>query len=218
MKLLSYSLPEAQTSHCATCAKQNVYYRYALATKLQVIEMDLVVPPSVFLHNLEMITGSLGFEWATLPLVVYIQDGSNFTWKPIYPTVADAVLFPMLVEENEIVLMEPEYRAIGQRALTAYRTMADQCARHTDKRQDAAHEKMRLIEDTVTGNADMETLLALRYKQNESIKVCAFALHTANRTINRKLLEMAVHVGQTLHANLTPAALHELLDIADRLR
>ena len=218
MKLLSYSPPEAQTSHCHACAKQIRHHRYALATKFQVIEMELTVPPSAFLHNLELITGSLGFEWATLPLVVYVQEGSNFTWKPIYPTVADAVLFPMLVEENEIALTEPEYRAFGQRALTAYRTMADQCARHKDKQQNAVQEKMRLIEHTVADNADMETLLALRYKQNESIKVCAFALHTANRTINRKLLEMAVHVGQTLHANLTPAALHELLDIADRLR
>jgi hypothetical protein len=198
--------------------KQIFRHRYALATKFQIIEMELTVPPSVFLRNLELITGSLGFEWATLPLVVYIQDDSNFTWKPIYPTVADAVLFPMLVEENEIVLTEPEYRVIGQRALTAYRTMADQCARHTDKLQDTVHEKMRLIEDIVAGNADMETLLALRYKQNESIKVCAFALHTANRTINRKLLEMAVHVGQTLHANLTSAALHELLDVTHHLR
>jgi hypothetical protein len=198
-------------------------YSYSMTHRDREVKLACTAPPEQLLEALSGFAELLGFQFSELPIVMYVRTSEGGMWQPIHGTTETVPsLFP-LPPGNVFVLKEDDYYRIGHKVLDSYVVMHRWVSRlHASQRVheetkvllDDLEGKMSEIENVVYGT-DMERLFRLKYQQEEKNYVAAQELYLSQRTFNRKVRELVIHVGWILHSTLTPRRLQEIMQIAD---
>ena len=201
-------------------------YHYVLAKCDEMEEIVLSSSPDDLKQFLPTFLEFMGYAADDAVIVVWLRSDEENVWYPIFGAQEDSPsLFPLNAPNVMKMLTDDEYASIGKKALDAYETIRANWVkinksghRHKPtmrKTLDDWQDKMLMLESAVAGT-DYEILFELKYKQKQKNINCAMKLHVGERTVNRQVEEMALHVGRVLHISAKPRALQALLEWAER--
>ncbi|MBF8376482.1 hypothetical protein IW967_01080 [Alicyclobacillus mali] len=210
------------------------HYTYAILgpTSEHTVACDL--PPDTFVDVLRGAFEAIGVRLDKLVLNIYAQEGAG-GWQLVHGRVKDVreaqqtCLLPMPPEPpsgDQEVLDDATYQDIGYAALNLYRVLwqsrqrikATSLKTKVRVRQSlrVLEERLRLVEQAVEGT-EWWDLFRLRYQQGKKLVACAMELHMSQRTLNREISDMAVHVGRMLGTVLKERELAEMMEAAKRV-
>ena len=201
-------------------------YHYVLAKCEEMEEIVLSSSPDDLRQFLPKLLEFMGYTAGDAAMVVWVRSDTENVWYPIFGAEEESpCLFPLNAPNVAKMPTEEEYSLIGRKALDAYEAIRANWVKmkgsgHRQKPTmrktlDEFQDKMLMLESAVAGT-EYEVLFDLKYKQKRKNIDCAMELHVGERTVNRQVEEMALHVGRVLHISVKPRTLQVLLEWAER--